>query len=147
MSRRTRGSAPAGQEATRGPAVRAAACGALVELPGTPASVAAAREAVATLLVDHGHVHVVDTAVLLTSELVTNAVVNAHSAVRLHATVQADVLRVEAHDRSRRRPFRRGAAAADGVDHRGLAIVSALAERWGHADRDGGKYVWFELSV
>lgn len=146
MSRRERVVTSADRAPTRDRGSWAGAAGALVELPGTPQSVAVARHSVAELLSSHGLDQAIDTAVLLTSELVTNAVVHAQSTVRLHAAIQADVLRVEAHDRSRRQPVRR-AATADGVDHRGLAIVAALADQWGYAEQDGGKYVWFELSI
>lgn len=117
-----------------------------LELAAVPESVRAAREAVSGVLRNHGHGDAVDTAVLLTSELVTNAVVHARSTVQLHAAVQSGVLRVEAHDRSPRQPVRRD-ATRDSVDHRGLVIVSALADRWGYTELAGGKYVWFELAV
>ncbi len=117
-----------------------------MELAGAPESVGAARVAVAELLRSHYDGDVVDTAVLLTSELVTNAVVHARSTVRLHAIVHSGVLRVEAHDRSPRHPVRRD-ATPESVDHRGLVIVSALADHWGYSENDGGKYVWFELSI
>lgn len=118
----------------------------MIELPGAPESVGAARVAVADLLRGHDNGAAVDIAVLLTSEVVTNAVIHARSIVRLHAVVDAGVLRVEAHDRSSRRPVRRE-AREDEVDHRGLLIVSALADRWGYDEHDSGKYVWFELAI
>ncbi len=71
---------------------------------------------------------------------------HARSTVRLHAALDSGVQRVEAHDRSHLRPVRRE-ATGDDIDHRGLLIVSALADRWGYDDHDGGKYVWFELAI
>ncbi|MFF5505270.1 ATP-binding protein [Streptomyces roseolus] len=83
---------------------------------------------------------------LLTSELVTNALVHtAHGAV-VTATVDPGQLRVEVRD------FEPGLAAPpappadDGTSGRGLFLVRELADSWGVEERDTGKVVWFELN-
>lgn len=82
-------------------------------------------------------------AVLLASELVTNAYRHAGTETRVSVSVD-DVIRVEVFDAGE------GGVAllASGVDEisgRGLQIVDALADRWGHEDGPGGARVWFEL--
>jgi anti-sigma regulatory factor (Ser/Thr protein kinase) len=88
----------------------------------------------------------VDAASLLVSELVTNAVVHAGSAVDVvvgHEGIHA-TLRVEVHDSSERAP-RMGGFDLDALSGRGLALVEAMSDRWGVEKDDAGKRVWFEL--
>lgn len=120
-----------------------------VELVARPGSVAEARRAVHRHLLD-GRVPdgVIDVARLLTSELVTNAVVHVGGAITLRARLGAGRLRVEVGDLTRARPrLRRAGAAASGG--RGLMLVSSLSQRWGVDDAEdpAGKVVWFELDI
>lgn len=87
---------------------------------------------------------VVSTVELLTSEVVTNALLHAQSAAELHVMMVDDVVRVEVSDWSPRPPVQRpiDEEAASG---RGMLIVEALARAWGVELRDGGKQVWFEV--
>lgn len=92
-----------------------------------------------------------ETAVLLFSELVTNAV--RHSRVRdrhigARCVLRAGVLRVEVSDAGDGRPVRR-TARDDDESGRGLALVAALAVDWGTCPRlyGIGKTVWFELAL
>ncbi|WP_425471988.1 ATP-binding protein [Streptomyces piniterrae] len=82
-------------------------------------------------------------ATLLTSELVTNALVHAKGGALVRATV-TDRLRVEVRDFAARRPEPR-AATADGTSGRGLMLVCSLADAWGVRSHAVGKSVWFEL--
>jgi anti-sigma regulatory factor (Ser/Thr protein kinase) len=94
----------------------------------------------------------VDTAELLTSELVTNALRHTGGGAELTATLSPgprNRLRIEVRDSlARRLPSARAAAAAAG-DHgtsgRGLLLVEALSDAWGVHPRGAGKVVWFEL--
>jgi len=87
-----------------------------------------------------------DTVVLLVSELVTNAVVHAGSGVEVLVRLTADAAIVAVTDTSALAPVPRG-AADDEVSGRGLALVEAMARRWGVDNRpDGGKTVWFEVA-
>lgn len=113
-----------------------------------PASVGAARrfvrDVLMTRMVTFG---VVDTVELLTSEIVTNALVHARSAPELCVEVRGDVVRVEVYDASTSEPVLQqpGPESASG---RGIAIVEQLATDWG-VERVGGdgKRVWFEVST
>ena len=82
-------------------------------------------------------------AVLLTSELVTNAVVHARTPVRL--TVYHDtVLTVEVADGSPVLPAP-SPISPDDDRGRGLTLVAKLADRWGARPEGTGKVVWFVL--
>lgn len=88
-----------------------------------------------------------DTAELLTSELVTNALVHTDRGAELTATLTGGPvrrLRVEVYDFVTRHPKMRKASdhAASG---RGLLLVQALADTWGVRPHGVGKIVWFEL--
>ncbi len=89
-----------------------------------------------------------DTAVLLVSELVTNAVTHAGSDVRVVLRLTEHTARVEVADQANTPPplpqRNHNAAAGSG---RGLRMVSSLARRWGtYHESAGGKTVWFELT-
>ena len=93
----------------------------------------------------------VDTAELLATELVTNALQHTAGGAVLTATLTPGpehLLRVEVRDYADRRP--RVGTPESGGDHgtsgRGLLLVAALADAWGVSSQDRGKMVWFELS-
>jgi len=89
----------------------------------------------------------VDTAVLLVSELATNAVRHASGRFRLTLFAAHGVLRCEVGDTGCREPRVRDTAAGAEESGRGMFLVDALARRWG-CRRDGpGKTVWFELGT
>jgi two-component sensor histidine kinase len=114
-----------------------------VVLPATPVAARAARQVVAAQC-GSWNADVIDTALLLTSELVTNAVIHGRSDVQLEVRVDGALLRVDVGDDSSRLPLPR-AADYDALDGRGLQIVDLLATRWGVYDEPLGKTVWFEL--
>ncbi|MFC9915774.1 ATP-binding protein [Streptomyces sp. NPDC127197] len=88
-----------------------------------------------------------ETAELLTSELVTNAIVHTDHDAVLTATVGPGGLRVEVRDFMACRP-RLCAPKADEATHgRGLVLVQSLADAWGVRPHAVGKSVWFELDA
>jgi anti-sigma regulatory factor (Ser/Thr protein kinase) len=112
--------------------------------PGTPAAVGLAREWVARVAASSGHSPLAPTVELLVSELATNAVRHANGN-RFSVEFDADgLLLVAVCDSSTRTPKPRR-ATAQAEDGRGLAIVDALADRWGAEVYLGGKCVWFQL--
>ena len=117
-----------------------------VQLSPLPASAAAARRFVAETLTTWGHDDAVDTATLLVSELVTNAILHARSDVDLVLTETDGHLRVEVHDASPEAPQVR-AYDATSMTGRGLAMVQSFAARWGVKPLPAGKAVWFELPI
>ncbi len=109
-----------------------------------PAEVSHARHMLAEELVRWGFTED-DVAVLLVSELVTNALVHGTPPVALHARRTSDGLRVEVYDRAAAtQPVVRD-TPLDVPGGQGLRLVEALASRWGWTPADGGKSVWFEL--
>jgi anti-sigma regulatory factor (Ser/Thr protein kinase) len=115
-----------------------------VLLPATPIAARRARQVVAEQCVSWD-TDLVDTALLLTSELVTNAVIHGHSDVQLQVCTDGGLLRVDVGDDNSRLPAPRS-ADDDALDGRGLQIVKLLASRWGVDKEPLGKTVWFELN-
>ena len=85
-------------------------------------------------------------AVLLASEMATNATLHARTDFEVRVRVLPDSLRVEVRDWNTRFPTV-SEVDAGATTGRGLALVNALAEDWGVEHRDGGKAVWFELAA
>jgi anti-sigma regulatory factor (Ser/Thr protein kinase) len=85
-----------------------------------------------------------DDALLLTSELVTNAVLHGRSDVCIELGVDDDRLRIAVLDENSRHPVP-VVEDPNALDGRGLALVDALSVRWGVEERPMGKAVWFEL--
>jgi anti-sigma regulatory factor (Ser/Thr protein kinase) len=91
-------------------------------------------------------VEVVECAALLTSELVTNAVLHAGTPLSVTLHFLSDRIRVDVADGSPVVPSVKdyGADAATG---RGLTLFTTLASNWGVQRAVGGKIVWFEIPV
>ena len=112
--------------------------------PPTAASVATARCVVRGFLGSLLPEHLVRVAVLLTSELVTNAVVHATTPFRLDVVADDAVVRVAVADGAS--GVAEPADAPDAAENgRGLQLVDALSSRWGTERLAEGKRVWFEL--
>ena len=104
------------------------------------------RHALRELLRTWGGPGASDVAELLTSELVTNALVHTEHGAVVTATVVPEQLRVEVRDfvPGLERPH--VPPADDGTNGRGLVLVQALADSWGVEEHGVGKVVWFELN-
>jgi serine phosphatase RsbU (regulator of sigma subunit)/anti-sigma regulatory factor (Ser/Thr protein kinase) len=109
--------------------------------PPEVASVAAARRFVGETLRNWG-VDEVDDAMLLTSELVTNAIVHAGTEVEVVCEALGGQVRVEVHDRHQ---ARRIPVPGDQVSGRGLLFPETLALSWGVTYGQGDKQVWFTV--
>ncbi|MCU1359006.1 MAG: protein serine phosphatase with GAF(s) sensor(s) [Ilumatobacteraceae bacterium] len=107
-----------------------------------------ARSAIEDLLTESPDGFVAD-ALLLTSELVTNAVLHTDAAFTVSAEFDPTVnlLRVEVADASTFVPSVPHQAADGSVGGHGLRLVAAIARRWGVLSTDRGKVIWFELSA
>jgi anti-sigma regulatory factor (Ser/Thr protein kinase) len=116
----------------------------VLDLPPTTDSVPVARRFVRARL-GHGGADV-DTATLLVSEVVTNAILHARTSVTLTVELAGEVVRITVRDGSPVQP-RIHSFAATSATGRGLRLLDRLAKRWG-VDADpatGGKIVWFEV--
>jgi len=109
-------------------------------------SVTVARSFVTELLEQWNLSELVESASLLTSELVANAVRHVTGPCAMELTHHDDVLRIAVADAGRGMPDLQvlGPTSESG---RGLHIVSAFSTAWGvdHLD-DGGKLVWAEMA-
>ena len=112
-----------------------------------PSHVGLARRLVSARLLDwqiNGEAS--EYAVLLVSELVTNAMRHGGEPIRLVADITSSGIRVEVYDgNSDAFPAIRD-IRPDAPGGRGLRLVDALADRWGTTEVAGdGKFVWFEI--
>ncbi len=114
--------------------------------PGVPESAGQARRFVSDTLRSAGRPEVVEVAVLLVSELVSNAVLHAGTDIELVVRVLPDRLSVEVHDRTGGQAIRRRYSSLSGTG-RGLMLVEELAGGWGTVVTATGKFVWFELDL
>ena len=131
-----------------------------LDLPSTWAAAGDARRHVLDLLTDAGcGEDTIDMVVLLTSELVSNAVLHGRPPIVMHLHQQArptgTTIRVEVRDGGE--PFEHDVIALEERDAtdldqmaecgRGLAMVDAVATSWGATAHEvpGGKTVWMEL--
>ena len=115
-------------------------------LPGDVTTPAAARRFVRGALASvEADPVAIETAELLTTELVTNAIVHVGCKSELFIRAAGGVVRVEVTDPDDRLPAM-AAPNADALNGRGLVIVNGLASAWGVEPTASGKTVWFELS-
>jgi anti-sigma regulatory factor (Ser/Thr protein kinase) len=87
---------------------------------------------------------------VLASEVVTNALIHAHSRVDLRLRKYSDRIRVEVQDSDPSPPvpttlLEDDAENEEAENGRGLLIVEALANAWGSSPAGRGKITWFEL--
>lgn len=117
-------------------------------LPASTTSPAAAREfARRTGCTEHA-LAVLDDALLLISELVTNSVLHGGPPILLAIDCEGSALRVRVRDGSATTPQRR-AESGSAEGGRGLALVELLSDAWGvdpvEDEHGSGKAVWFVL--
>ncbi|MEV0557680.1 ATP-binding protein [Streptomyces sp. NPDC050597] len=110
-----------------------------------PVAAAEARAEVRRQLEVWGLAEQSDTAELLVSELVTNALIHAASRLRLTLSAAHGVLRCEVSEAGRRPPeVSRAGTAVGGC---GMFLVDALAWRWGCHQDGPSRTLWFELGT
>ena len=109
-------------------------------------SPSAARRFVSVTLAAWGCSDALDEALLVTSELVTNAIVHADSAPELFLRFSGTALHIEVRDVSPGSPTPNDASPGD-LGGRGLAMIDRLAAAWGVTPTpNGGKAVWVDLN-
>ena len=122
-----------------------AASGALsLDLPRAPEAPGIARRRLARSFenaLDEGQLQ---TATLLTSELVTNALLHGVGSITLLATLDDHRLLVEVIDEGHGIETSHPRPERDRVGGYGLRIVDSQASRWG--THKGTTHVWFELT-
>jgi anti-sigma regulatory factor (Ser/Thr protein kinase) len=83
---------------------------------------------------------------MLVSELVTNALVHARTAIDVDLSKAAGMIRIAVTDESRDLP-RLESPIELSAHGRGLPLVAAQADDWGVHETPSGKTVWFSLQA
>ena len=122
----------------------------VVDLPASPASARDARRHVRTVLARAGRDAWVEDAELAVSEVVTNAVLHAHTSLSLQVLVREHDALVEVRDGSPvlplpRRPSDGGQAADTSTTGRGLTLLTGVTSDRGLRIVPDGKVVWFTV--
>ena len=130
------------QEMSHTPTVRAHAN---LRLPHSDRAPRLARAFVAENLQGWQLDDMVETASLVVSEVVTNAVIHARSDAELLLERTPTALRISVIDHGEGLSQREKTGGGDGG--RGLVIVEALSSRWGTERTGGGNCVWAELAI
>jgi anti-sigma regulatory factor (Ser/Thr protein kinase) len=115
-------------------------------LPPEPTSARACRRFLLSTLDEWDADQFADDAVLLLSELVTNAVLHAGTEIEVAIRLDGDILRVEVRDGDPRLPTVRQYSLLSGTG-RGLALVARTARSWDVEALPSGKRVWCELEA
>jgi anti-sigma regulatory factor (Ser/Thr protein kinase) len=115
-----------------------------LDVPLGPHAPGTARRAVTAVLAGWGfHDDCwLDSAAVVVSELVTNAVRHGGGCVELRVECHERRVTLSVADGSSVVPRRRD---PDDQGGRGLALIEAMAAGWGVQDHQGGKRVWVEL--
>lgn len=88
-----------------------------------------------------------DTVALLTSEVVTNAVLHAGTPAEVSVRTDGAGVRVEVVDGSTTPPLRRLGYSRTSTTGRGCLLLDRLATRWGWAPLSDGKVTWFVVEL
>jgi anti-sigma regulatory factor (Ser/Thr protein kinase) len=111
-----------------------------------PRAARSARDFIAAHVTGPDLAAIRETAVLLVSEVVTNALRHTDGLIDLELWRFADRVRVEVSDEASRGPVQAGAGLLD-ESGRGVPLMDALSDRWGTSPHGAGKVVWFELDL
>lgn len=117
-----------------------------LNLESDPSLVAAARAFVQSRLEAWEASDKEGEALLVVSELVTNAVLHARTVIQLRLSTDGSKLRIEVYDENTRMPIP-AICGSDATSGRGLALVAALSTAWGMEQQDDGKVVWAEIGA
>jgi anti-sigma regulatory factor (Ser/Thr protein kinase) len=121
-----------------------------LELESDPAMVAVARQFVRERLASWEAGEHLDPAVLVASELVTNAILHARTALSLRVELRdssppgSSAVRIEVFDQNPRLPAL-SPMLPEATSGRGLALIAMIATSWGMENRSDGKVVWAEI--
>ena len=117
-----------------------------LSLPPAAASVREGRRFVTETLEAWGLDGFVETAVLLTSELLTNSVLHARTDIELSLSRAGDGIEVVVRDGSQFAPRRRK-HAREATTGRGIELLERLAQSWDVTLHEGGKSIRFTLEA
>lgn len=129
-----------------------------LELAALPSAVPCARGHVRQVAYEWGLQNIADTAELLASELVTNAIQASESlrlradlatvpVVRLWLVSDQSSIVIHVWDGSDEMPVRKDTLTPDEEGGRGLMLVVALGKEWGAYRKTEGKVVWVMITA
>ena len=122
-----------------------------VYIPNDPRAVTICRHTLRLILTLHGPPQLTETAELLTTELVSNAVRHTKGPAALRLRWADGVLRIGVWDADPKPPAPPLVTRPDLEEGRGLDLVRACADGWGWhplaSSGDRGKLVWCELGA
>lgn len=104
-----------------------------------------AREFVEATLTHWNCLELRDEVTLVVSEVVTNAVVHAKTAMTLTLLNMGDCLQIRVRDGAKGEPKRKN-ASEEATGGRGIFLVEAICRAWGVDDDGTGKVVWLDVS-
>lgn len=113
-------------------------------LPALPTASRDARRWVSDRLAELRLDDLADAVTLLTSEVVTNALLHAGTPMVLRLRPSGTGVEVEVQDGSALPPARRHYSAT-ATTGRGVEVLDALADSWGWRPQETGKTVWFQV--
>ncbi|MGH8891536.1 MAG: SpoIIE family protein phosphatase [Acidothermaceae bacterium] len=120
----------------------------ITKLEPASSSASAARRVVEAAVLENSLAGFIDEALLLVTELVTNAIVHAGTEIELRVEAGHGSMRVEVVDQS---PglitIAHEMASETREGGRGLLLLDALATEWGTRHFGWGKSVWFQLGA
>ncbi|WP_369198276.1 ATP-binding SpoIIE family protein phosphatase [Streptomyces djakartensis] len=116
------------------------------DYPPVSGAVPEARDLAARTMRAWGLPHLANDLMLITDELVANAVRHARTAMRVELRRSGGRVVLEVTDSSTEEP-RLIVSNPGEFGHRGIFLVDALATRWGTRSIDGGKVVWVEVAT
>ena len=109
-----------------------------------------ARSLARRIVLEWGRCDLVDTAELLVSELVTNAIQASaglrRPVVRLWLVAERDNIVIRVWDGSADMPTRQD-AGPESEHGRGLMLVGSLSKQWGACVKPAGKVVWVQTAL
>ncbi|WP_416970507.1 ATP-binding protein [Streptomyces sp. 4F14] len=122
-----------------------------LDIPNDLRAVSICRRTLRTTLTLYGLIHLVDTAELLTTELLANALCHTGGPATLRICRDAGTLRIGTWDTDPEPPDFTREFEEENEGGRGLALVRCCSDVWGWkpSTRQGlrGKYVWCELGT
>jgi len=111
-------------------------------IPPVPGAARRAREVVTESCLRWDLPHLVAPATLVASELVSNAVMHAHTTMTLQLVLRPRHLFLAVIDGSPAEPVPRGERHSGAIGGRGLHLVGMSADGWDHQEHRDGKVVW-----
>lgn len=138
-----------GRESPSRAAARQVTCSRQLSLPAAAQAAGMAQRTTRETVLSWGIAHLQETAVLLVSELVTNAVKHTRTGTHtmvLRLEAAQSTLRIEVEDADPRLPRPRRPGGLDETGF-GFVLIKALARKWGVRDTAAGKAVWAELAT